>query len=197
VGQAFPKIWGLGQGKCLSSGPHILECSSLAHKLTHSKARKAQAESNAFQGFFLCIWKSFVLYTRKACYHRPPLIFGPKTEGYKHQIGAGPPRTGVSLPLCGNQFKVFFPLYLKAPSPHGQFIHQLKDPVTNHMQTFHHSHRKPFVRDAEESHIHGCPIIFKPMPTGYRTQGYTNLKLGESNGSCNPSPIYYHEPKHW
>jgi hypothetical protein len=107
-GPGIPKNMGLGQGKCLSSGPHILECSSWAHKLTHSKAHKAQAESNGFQGFFLCIWKSFVLSTRKACYHRPPLIFGPKTEGYKHQIGAGPPRSGVSLPLSGNQFKVFF-----------------------------------------------------------------------------------------
>jgi hypothetical protein len=43
----------------------------------------------------------------------------------------------------------------------------------------------------------GGPLIFKPTPTGYGTQGYTTLKLGESIGSCKPSPIYYHEPKHW
>jgi len=40
-------------------GPTFFECFSLAHRLTHSKARKAQAGSKAFQGFLVQYLKKF------------------------------------------------------------------------------------------------------------------------------------------
>jgi hypothetical protein len=43
--------------------------------------------------------------------------------------------------VCGYVMhaKAFFK-YLKAPPPHRRLIQQLKDPSTDHMQTFYHVH---------------------------------------------------------
>jgi hypothetical protein len=88
-----PHFWNLCH---LPIGLRIVKLVKHKLKVMHSKVS------------FFVFEKVLCFYTMKACYHRPPLIFGPKTSGYKHQIRAGPPRSGVSLPLSGNQFKVFF-----------------------------------------------------------------------------------------
>jgi hypothetical protein len=56
---------------------------------------------------------SFFVFEKVLCFTLGRLA----TTGLPHQIRASPPRSGVSLPLSGNQFKVFFSFVFESTFP--------------------------------------------------------------------------------
>ncbi len=72
----------------------------------------------------------------------------------------------------------FFALYLNTLAQHRRFVHQLKEPLADHIETFHHLNFKTFcVLQAEEGLL--SQISHHPWATALKT---VTLNLGEALG---------------
>jgi hypothetical protein len=89
---------------------------------------------------------------------------------------------------CINHSKIFFFVF-ENTSINGIFVHQLKDPSINHMQTFHHLNKNSLVLYAGGRALFPqAALILGPIPLA-TTLEVTTLKLWEALGS-RPSPIH-------
>ncbi len=95
-------------------------------------------------------------------------------------------------PYIIKHYKVLFALYLNTPAPHRRFVHQLKKPLTDHMQTFHTIWiLKTFcVLHAEE----GLLSQASPHPWATAVKAIT-LNLGEALGIQQVFPYSKHSLK--